>query len=183
MALEGVQLAQMLADLSSLNTVQEPQAASNLVNANKPPNPTSAPADTSKAAEQPPTRPSLKHHQRTGSGGSTASGTSSFLARTTSTPVFDKYGRRLPTPPNTRANSTYGSIPGTPRPEHVDDDVSQANTLMALYEIRAKLKDQESSRNLSKLREKINGLQARQPQPERRDSTPAGGARFSYPRI
>ncbi|KAL2136242.1 hypothetical protein VTI74DRAFT_4675 [Chaetomium olivicolor] len=180
MTMESIQLAQMLADLSSMNAVQEPQAALGLVNANKP-TPTSAPADTSKP-EQLPARPPLRHHQRTGSAGSTASGASSFVSRTASPAKFDKFGRRLLTPPNTRANSTYGSIPGSPRSEHVDDDVNQANTLMALYEIRAKLKDQENSRNLTKLREKINALHARQVQAERKDSTTTTGGRFSYPK-
>jgi hypothetical protein len=42
-----------------------------------------------------------------------------------------------------------------------EDDVDRASTLMALYEIRAKLKQQDNS-SLMKAREKINALAARQ---------------------
>jgi hypothetical protein len=52
---------------------------------------------------------------------------------------------------------------------------------MALYEIRAKLKDQDSSRNLSKLREKIAALHAKQVQAEKKDGA-AAGTRFTYPK-
>jgi hypothetical protein len=153
------------------------------------------------------------------------------MSRTASPAKFDKYGRRILTPPNTRANSSYGSIPGTPRREtevsrkspfitttittyptntaipatyslslsllsttpsdghvlnetrtqQIDDDVDRANSLMALYEIRAKLKDQDNNRNLSKLREKIAALHMKQVQGERKDSD-SGRARFSYPK-
>ncbi|KAK4156887.1 hypothetical protein C8A00DRAFT_40688 [Chaetomidium leptoderma] len=180
--MESIQLAQMLADLSDLNAAQESQAAIALVNANKAANPTSPPADASKPSEQLPSRPGLRHHKRTGSGGSAASTGSSFMSRTASPAKFDKYGRRILTPPNTRANSAYGSIPGTPRRDpEVDDDVDRANSLMALYEIRAKLKDQDNNRNLSKLREKIAALHAKQVQGERKDSD-GGKMKFTYPR-
>ena len=91
---------------------QESQAAAALVNANKT-NP--QPAEASKPSEQLPTRPGLRNHKRTASGGSAASGGSSFMSRTASPAKYDKFGRRLLTPPNTRANSSYGSLPGTPR--------------------------------------------------------------------
>lgn len=52
---------------------------------------------------------------------------------------------------------------------------------MALYEIRAKLKDQDNNRNLSKLREKIAALHMKQVQGEKKDGD-SGRARFSYPK-
>ncbi len=94
---------------------QETQAANALVNANKTLGPAPPPADSAKQPEQPAGRPGLRNHKRTGSGGSAASTGSSFMSRTASPAKFDKYGRRILTPPNTRANSAYGSIPGTPR--------------------------------------------------------------------
>ncbi|KAK3904315.1 hypothetical protein C8A05DRAFT_13783 [Staphylotrichum tortipilum] len=180
--MESIQLAQMLADLSDLNAAQETQAANALVNANKTLGPAPPPAESAKQLEQPAGRPGLRNHKRTGSGGSAASTGSSFMSRTASPAKFDKYGRRILTPPNTRTNSAYGSVPGTPRrdPEG-DDDVDRANTLMALYDIRAKLKDQDSSRNLSKLREKIAALHAKQTLAEKKDGD-AARTRFSFPK-
>jgi hypothetical protein len=104
---------------------QDPQAASALVNANKtlPTTSQSAPpAEPSKPPEKMPSR--LRNHKRTGSAGSAASTGSSFISRTASPAKFDKYGRRLLTPPNTRTNSAYSSIPGTP-PR--DSEVSTPN--------------------------------------------------------
>ncbi len=43
----------------------------------------------------------------------------------------------------------------------VDDDLERASTLMALYDIRAKLKQQDNS-SLLKAREKINSIVAKQ---------------------
>lgn len=43
----------------------------------------------------------------------------------------------------------------------VDDDLERASTLMALYDIRAKLKQQDNS-SLVKAREKINALASKQ---------------------
>ncbi|KAL1843745.1 hypothetical protein VTJ49DRAFT_126 [Mycothermus thermophilus] len=203
--MESIQLAQMLADLSDLDAAQDSRAASALVNANRQ-NTTSHPADNEKASDQVPTRPGLQHHRR-GSDGSAASAGSSFLSRTgtpttTSPAKFDKLGRRILTPPNTQTNSAYGSIPGTPRRDSEvsstspsygsytllnpanqqgDDDVDRANTLMALYDLRAKLKDQDYSRNLSKLREKIDALHARQQMSERKDSGD-GRPKYTYPK-
>ncbi|KAL2165471.1 hypothetical protein VTH06DRAFT_770 [Thermothelomyces fergusii] len=180
--MESIQLAQMLADLSDLNAA-EPHAASALVNANKA-SPTSAATDSSSSADQPPARPGLRHHKRAGSGGSAASAGSSFMSRTASPAKFDKYGRRLITPPNTRTHSAYGSIPGTPRRESsepTDEDVDKASSLMALYELRAKLRDQQNSQNLTKLREKIAALHAKQVQAEKKDGE-AGWIKFNYPK-
>ncbi len=196
---------------------QESHTATAVVNANKTLGTTSTSAEPSKPPEQLPTRPGLRNHKRTGSGGSAVSTGSSFMSRTASPAKFDKYGRRLLTPPNTRSNSTYNSIPGTPRrdsevsrnppftlacqhdhpppcsastrvhvlkqrrKQQIDDDVDRASTLMALYEIRAKLKDQDNSRNLTKLREKIDALHAKQLLGERKDSD-GGRMKFSYPK-
>ncbi|KAL2259387.1 hypothetical protein VTK26DRAFT_6961 [Humicola hyalothermophila] len=177
--MESIQLAQMLADLSDLNAA-ESQSAVALVNANKSPTLGSATTESSKASEQAAARPGPRNHQRTPSSSSAPSG--SWVSRTASPAKFDKYGRRILTPPNTRSNSNHGSIPGTPRREaEIDEDVDRANSLMALYEIRAKLKDQDN-RSLNKLREKVAALHARQ-QAEKKDATGDGGRmKFSYPK-
>ncbi|KAL2125327.1 hypothetical protein VTJ04DRAFT_1692 [Mycothermus thermophilus] len=168
--MESIQLAQMLADLSDLDAAQDSRAAKALVTANRR---ASHPLDatTEKEVTARPAGPS-----------SDGSAGSSILSRTTTPAKFDKLGRRILTPPHTRSNSAYGSIPGTPRRDSDgEEDVDRANTLMALYELRAKLKDQESSRNLSKLREKIAALSARQQMGgERREGD--GRAKYIYPK-
>jgi hypothetical protein len=104
-----------------------------------------------------------------------------------------------------RTNSTQGSIPGTPRhlevsnPCHLDisldgalglvltlqqieDDMDRANSLMHLYELRAKMREQDNT-NLVKLREKIAALQARQQHTEKKEDSSSGRqSRFSYPK-
>lgn len=87
-----------------------------------------------------------------------------------------------------KSGSAANSIPGTPQPSNVrcatnlpralyfslvssrtncglilqyDNDLEQANMLMALYDIRSKLKQQDNS-SLMRAREKINALAARQ---------------------
>lgn len=45
----------------------------------------------------------------------------------------------------------------------IDGDIDRASTLLSLYEIRAKLKEQDNS-SLMKAREKINALAAKQAQ-------------------
>lgn len=153
--------------------------------------------------------PEQRHHQRV------ASASATVIPRNGSPATrFDKFGRKILTPPLTRSNSAQGSIPGTPRrdsdvssfhshqPSSVlttvsvlvtekywsqpEDDVDRASTLMALYEIRAKLKQQDNT-SLLKAREKISALVARQQaqavekkeltSPEHRASP-----RFTYPR-
>ncbi|KAI0404265.1 hypothetical protein F4802DRAFT_598231 [Xylaria palmicola] len=143
--MEALQLAQMLADLNDLQAAQDQGAAKTLVSANK----------TLDAQD----RPSAQvHHERSATEG-----------RITSPPALgrmtDKYGRRIFSPPLSRTNSaTPSTIPGTPRGEHAaDSDVDRASTLLSLYEIRAKLKEQDSS-SLMKAREKINALAAKQQQ-------------------
>ncbi|KAK3942183.1 hypothetical protein QBC46DRAFT_82588 [Diplogelasinospora grovesii] len=185
--MESIQLAQMLADLSDLNASQDSQAAVALVSANKslaPPAPPSTPTDTD--AKPPldqhlsvgqPVRPGQRSHQR-------VSSSSSIISRTASPAKFDKFGRRLLTPPITRTHSAQSSLPGTPLrdAESSEDDVDRANSLMALYEIRAKLKQQDSS-SLLKVREKIAALQARQQQHgEKNDGMDGRQSRFTYPK-
>lgn len=47
--------------------------------------------------------------------------------------------------------------------QSLDADINRASTLLSLYEIRAKLKEQDSS-SLQKAREKVNALAAKQAQ-------------------
>ncbi|KAK3328817.1 hypothetical protein B0H66DRAFT_2211 [Apodospora peruviana] len=196
--MESIQLAQMLADLSDLNAAQftnipsrqiqqqDKQAAVALVSANKTLGtptasnlPTSDPS-SSTLKEQALIRPGQRHHQRMGS-------SSSILSPRTSSPATFDFGRRgiLNTPPLSRTNSAQGSVPGTPRREGAEweDDVDKAGSLMQLYEIRAKLKQQDNS-SLVKLREKIAALKARQDAEKK-----AGGSgdlgrqnRYTYPK-
>ncbi|KAI1203051.1 hypothetical protein F5X97DRAFT_284725 [Nemania serpens] len=132
--MEALQLAQMLADLNDLQAAQDQPAAKALVSASKTLNP----------QDQPKTRP---QHRR-----------SVTEARITSPPALSLFS-----PPLSRTNSaTPWSIPGTPRGETTSDsDVDRASTLLSLYEIRAKLKEQDNS-SLMKAREKINALAAKQ---------------------
>ncbi|KAF3769281.1 hypothetical protein M406DRAFT_321243 [Cryphonectria parasitica EP155] len=154
--MESLQLAQMLADISDLSAADQ-KAAKGLLNANKtlpthpqqpqqahlqPPAPTQTPTPGS-GAHRPP---------------ASASGNR-----------FDKFGRKILTPPPmSRSNSTgppsqVPSMPGTPR--EGDDDVHQASTLMTLYEIRNRLKQQDST-GLKKAREQIDALIAKNKQQE-----------------
>ncbi|GAW21658.1 hypothetical protein ANO14919_111810 [Xylariales sp. No.14919] len=145
--MEALQLAQMLADLNDLQAAQDQSAAKALVSSNK----------TLNSQDQQNTQP---HHQRSATEGATEGHIASppALSRLT-----DKYGRRIFSPPLSRTNSaTPSSVPGTPRGENVtDSDVDRASTLLSLYEIRAKLKEQDNS-SLMKAREKINALAAKQ---------------------
>ncbi|EON97966.1 hypothetical protein UCRPA7_6569 [Phaeoacremonium minimum UCRPA7] len=162
----------MLADLSDLNAA-EPQAAVALVSANK--TITSHPQNELKPPEQ-------RHHQRV------ASASATVIQRNGSPATrFDKFGRKILTPPLTRSNSAQGSMPGTPRRDFdPEDDVDRASTLMALYEIRAKLKQQDNT-SLLKAREKISALAARQQAQaaEKKELTAPehrASPRFTYPR-
>lgn len=150
--MESIQLAQMLADLSDLDAAQEASAARALVNANKNLPPASSvhpePTPAPKAAE--------RHHKRVASAQPAINRTSSPAAR------MDRFGRKIFTPPMTRSNSTQGSMPGTPRRESDgEDDVDRASTLMSLYEIRARIKQQDNT-SLIRAREKIQALVAKQ---------------------
>ncbi|KAJ4235916.1 hypothetical protein NW759_001000 [Fusarium solani] len=99
---------------------------------------------------------------------------------------FDKFGRRILSP-SSLPGSAGNSIPGTPRRGESDvrrlhylspprrswelaadkaaiqfeDDIDRASTLITLYDIRSKIKQQDNS-SLLKAREKINALAARQ---------------------
>ncbi|KAI6365952.1 hypothetical protein MCOR25_005189 [Pyricularia grisea] len=171
--MESIQLAQMLADLSDLDAAQEASAALALVNANKNlPIANSATHDhtsTPKATE--------RHHHRVASAQPAINRTSSPAT------MFDKFGRKMFTPPMTRSNSTQGSIPGTPRrDQEMEDDVDRASTLISLYEIRAKIKQQDNS-SLIRAREKIQALAAKQQAQtatEKKDT--AQNPRYNYPK-
>lgn len=68
----------------------------------------------------------------------------------------------------------------------LETDISRASSLLSLYEIRAKLKEQDSS-SLQKAREKVNALAAKQTQmtTEKGGSpnhTRKGSGRISYPK-
>ncbi|KAI0136518.1 hypothetical protein BJ170DRAFT_677389 [Xylariales sp. AK1849] len=175
--MEALQLAQMLADLNDLQAAQDQGAAKALVAANKTKNEPSA----------------VLHTQSHGTPSAVDSRIASPAGR------FDKLGRRIFTPPLSRTNSSYqdtpsSSIPGTPRKELPDTDIDRASTLLSLYEIRAKLREQDSS-SLQKAREKINALAAKQAQvvkeqqqatfastsaPKRKD--PVGSNRSNHPK-
>lgn len=93
---------------------QEPDRAAALVNAN---NKTPAPDSSNK-----PSSSSTDHHHPAqphlpGSAAATPCSASPFVSPTASPAKFDKLGRRILTPPNTRTSSAYGSLPGTPRNE------------------------------------------------------------------
>ncbi|KAI8289543.1 hypothetical protein K4K60_008472 [Colletotrichum sp. SAR11_57] len=203
--MESLQLAQMLADLSSLNAA-EPNAAAALVTANK-----AIETVEKTSGGLVPKRPT-DELRRAHSSQTSRPGTG------TATPArVDKFGRRIMMSPPmlSRSNSAQGSVPGTPKgvsdvhyplhhpyPHHFlevpgqetrahtiaqqgEDDLDRASTLMALYEIRAKLKQQDNS-SLMKAREKIADLAQRQQQQQQ------GGAgkkepekitsRFTFPK-
>ncbi|WDK14078.1 hypothetical protein CGRA01v4_05359 [Colletotrichum graminicola] len=185
--MESLQLAQMLADLSSLKAA-EPNAAAALVTANKAIE-TVERAGTNPAGAGQAKRPT-DELRRAHSSQTTRPGTGNV-----SPGRIDKFGRRIMMSPPvlSRSNSAQGSsIPGTPKresevrgaippllhqshesragqsayttaAEQGEDDLDRASTLMALYEIRAKLKQQDNS-SLMKAREKIADLAARQQQ-------------------
>ncbi|OTB08814.1 hypothetical protein M426DRAFT_316839 [Hypoxylon sp. CI-4A] len=140
--MEALQLAQMLADLNDLQASQDQSASKNLVSANR----------TLDRKSQ------LQHEQQ-------HQPRSVPETRVTSPPagrMTDRFGRRMLTPPLTRTNSASPSIPGSPAGgEHPSADIDRATTLLSLYEIRAKLKEQDNS-SLMKAREKINALAAKQ---------------------
>ncbi|KAI1490680.1 hypothetical protein F5X96DRAFT_635019 [Biscogniauxia mediterranea] len=139
--MEALQLAQMLADLNDLQAAQDQNASKTLVTANK--------------SLEPNDRSQSPHHRRCVTEGRISSPAAG--ARFT-----DKFGRRIFSPPLTRTNSgTPSSAPGTPRTDGADTDIDRASTLLSLYEIRAKLKEQDGS-SLMKAREKINALAAKQ---------------------
>ncbi|KAF7560664.1 hypothetical protein G7046_g3477 [Stylonectria norvegica] len=149
--MESLQLSQVLADLSNLGAA-EPEAAAAIVGAN-----INIPIiKTTPARPEPSTAPSSSSQQSRPSAG---------LQRAWSSEgKFDKFGRRiLINSPHSRPASAANSTPGTPRrgDSDADNDVDQASTLIALYDIRSKIKQQDNS-SLMKAREKINALAAKQ---------------------
>ncbi|ODA77371.1 hypothetical protein RJ55_06999 [Drechmeria coniospora] len=143
--MESLQLSQVLADLSNLGAA-EPEAAAAIVSANIPSVKPDVPATSYHPhAQQAPRPVAMKRAW------------SSDVP-----PRFDKLGRRiLISSSNSRPGSATSSIPGTPRQSDTDDDLERASTLMTLYDIRAKIKQQDNS-SLMKAREKINALAAKQ---------------------
>ncbi|KAI0164937.1 hypothetical protein GGR57DRAFT_218137 [Xylariaceae sp. FL1272] len=164
--MEALQLAQMLADLNDLQAAQDQKSAKALVSANK----TLDVKDPSQPLSQ-------THHKRSATEGRIASSAGSTSRMT------DKFGRRIFSPPLSRTNSaTPSSVPGTPRGENgPEGDVEKASTLLSLYEIRAKLKEQDSS-SLMKAREKINALAAKQQQQQKKAAPELQKPASAHPR-
>lgn len=63
----------------------------------------------------------------------------------------------------------------------LEDDVDKANSLMALYDIRMKVKEQDHT-SLLKLREKIAVLQARQQAEKKDGGSDSRHSRYTYPK-
>lgn len=62
-----------------------------------------------------------------------------------------------------------------------EDEVDRASTLMSLYEIRAKIKQQDNT-SLMRAREKIQALAARQ-QAQAAEKKEANNNRYNFPRL
>ncbi|KAJ1331172.1 hypothetical protein MN608_04630 [Microdochium nivale] len=183
--MEALQLAQMLADLNDLQAAQDQNAAKALVSASKT-------LDRIEQVQPTPTPPR---------GSDAAPGSPPAGPRR----MTDKFGRRIFSPPISRANSavagTPASAPSTPRdevrpltvaflrarvavadvgflPSHqgADTDIDRASTLLSLYELRARVREQDNS-SLVKAREKVSALAAKQ----QRTSTDLA-SRYNYPK-
>ncbi|RBR26906.1 uncharacterized protein FIESC28_00292 [Fusarium coffeatum] len=146
--MESLQLSQVLADLSNLGAA-DPGAAEAIVSASNPPQPSYTRTDATATA---PTSSPATNNQRRPTG----------LQRHWSSEKFDKFGRRILSP-NSHTGSAVNSVPGTPRRGESDfeEDLERASTLMQLYDIRSKIKQQDNS-SLLKAREKVNAIAARQ---------------------
>lgn len=144
--MESLQLSQVLADLSNINAA-EAETATAIINANTALHRPEPPRTSTASAPPEDLRPSVLRRALSAEG-----------------PV-DRFGRRIiPGSTGSRSGSATNSVPGTPRRgdvDQLDDDLERASTLMALYDIRAKLKQQDNS-SLLKAREKINALAAKQ---------------------
>ncbi|KAI2629711.1 hypothetical protein GGR54DRAFT_586199 [Hypoxylon sp. NC1633] len=139
--MEALQLAQMLADLNDLQAAQDQSASKDLVGANR-----TLDRKHQLRLEEQPRSISVPESRVTSPAGR----------------MTDKFGRRMLTPPLTRTNSGTPSMPGSPSgAEQPHTDIDRASTLLSLYEIRAKLREQDNS-SLVKAREKINALAAKQ---------------------
>ncbi|KAG6040686.1 hypothetical protein E4U41_007417 [Claviceps citrina] len=169
--MESLHLSQVLADLSNLGAA-EPDAAAAIVKANIPVIKVDPQPSAASNPQSPTARPSVMKR--------------SWSSETGAAPKFDKLGRRiLINSSASRSGSAANSTPGTPRPSdsNVDDDWERASTLMALYDIRAKIKQQDNS-SLLRAREKINALAAKQQAAERnmRASEELRRHRYSFPK-
>ncbi|RMJ12633.1 hypothetical protein BHE90_009319 [Fusarium euwallaceae] len=149
--MESLQLSQVLADLSNLRAA-EPEAAAAIVTVNLPSTSNHNHTATDAQASTTHSTPSA-HNSRRPSG---------IQRHWSSEGKFDKFGRRILSPSSV-PGSAGNSIPGTPRRGESDfeDDIDRASTLITLYDIRSKIKQQDNS-SLIKAREKINALAARQ---------------------
>jgi len=164
--MEALQLAQMLADLNDLQAAQDQDAARALVGANKT-------VDRKEQIQQP-------AHTSAPAPGSQPT--------TNNRRLTDKFGRRIFSPPISRTTSglsgTPLSAPGTPRDEITDTDIDRASTLLSLYELRAKVREQDTS-GLIKAREKVNALAAKQagnPAADQKRASTDFVSRFTYPK-
>ncbi|RDA92657.1 hypothetical protein CP533_1452 [Ophiocordyceps camponoti-saundersi (nom. inval.)] len=176
--MESLQLSQVLADLSNLSAA-EPEAAAAIVNASMPVRPHLVKADSSTAPSPSPSTSQQSRPQRP------SSIQRAWTTEANTPPKFDKLGRRLLiSTPSSRPPSAVNSTPGTPRrgDSDADDDWERANTLMALYDIRAKIKQQDNS-SLMKAREKMNALAAKQAaERSLKTSEELRRNRYSYPK-
>ncbi|OAQ72197.1 hypothetical protein VFPPC_00227 [Pochonia chlamydosporia 170] len=169
--MESLQLSQVLADLSNLGAA-EPEAAAAIVNAN-------VPIIKAEFIEPKPAAPTGSQAPRP------TNMKRSWSSEPGVPPKFDKLGRRILINSGSRSGSAANSIPGTPRlsDSNADDDLERASTLMALYDIRAKIKQQDNS-SLLRAREKINALAAKQQAAERsmKASDELRRHRYSFPK-
>ncbi|KAF4441889.1 pyruvate carboxylase [Fusarium austroafricanum] len=172
--MESLQLSQVLADLSNIGAA-DPGAAEAIVSANNPSHSSYAQTEATAPVTAPTSSPTT-HQQRRPTG----------LQRHWSSEKFDKFGRRILSP-GSHSGSVVNSSPGTPRRGELDvrhphqlsplrrswdlgadrpslqfeEDLERASTLMQLYDIRSKIKQQDNS-SLLKAREKVNAIAARQ---------------------
>ncbi|PHH61542.1 hypothetical protein CDD81_279 [Ophiocordyceps australis] len=160
--MEGIQLSQVLADLSNIGAA-EPGAAATIARVNMPSDDASKERDARSQLSRPPTsQPQSQMQQQQQQRPSSL--TRALSSEPGYPPKFDKMGRRIfINSPGSRPGSAAGSGPGTPRrgDSDVDDEWERASVLMALYDIRAKIKEQDHS-SLVRAREKINAIAAKQ---------------------
>ncbi|CAK7275194.1 hypothetical protein SEPCBS119000_006571 [Sporothrix epigloea] len=182
--METLQLAQMLADLSDLNAA-DPRAAHAFVNANT----TTAPTSSSTVVRQTSqssiglastSQQDLARPERHNMDPSSTTPVRAAVPHNggSSTPSDLHFTRRFLTPPAAHSSSSYGSVPGTPQGYITDSDMNRASSLMALHELRAKLKQHNDSDSLRQAREKIAALSGRQ-QPSPQPSTQLASEKLS----
>ena len=211
--LESLQMAQMVADLSELEaavshpirhlhfrrmlTDQRNERARALLQANKEKEKEkeaeAAAAAAAAAASAPatpaddPSRPSMHHR---GASATSIFSSVSASANGTASP-FDSYLGRFLAPALTRANSSHGTGLNTPQSQSQNHngthsaDVDRASSMVALHELRAKLKQYNDSASLRQARDKVAALSAQRQAGEHAASTsgPAHrNAHFTFPR-